>query len=135
MGTLYLAGNETLQFGGHLQFVYEQNGQFFELEIQGSLNPDADWNYISANLDEPRPHFGQNTPGTNSEGMFDAAVYGRVEMVTGDVADRLWANLQAINNSLATHAATMDYDTIGADCQRRSKIAPISGVIMHHGFW
>ena len=52
MGTLYLAGNETAVFGAHLQFVYEQNRQFFELEIQGSLNPDADWNYVSATDDD-----------------------------------------------------------------------------------
>ena len=72
MATLYLAANHisgtSLVFGqdyGHLQVVFEDGGDFTELEVSA---PPFFWTGIFGGdwiYDLPQEHFGDNTPGTN----------------------------------------------------------------------
>ena len=97
MGKLYVAAN-TVAFGvGHLQIVYEHdNGFLEEIEVQAPSNAGVtggDWSFEGGDPQNPRAHYGDNTPGTDADdGVTNDDGYSITEIQPheGQTVNQLW---------------------------------------------
>lgn len=122
MSTVYLAANfinpiSWVLNAGHLQFAYENNGEWTEIEVQmPNSYALGDWDFY---VDGTRSHGGldefnnSNTPGVELDGSYlNPDRYTRValELNEGQTAEQLWQLIENVGSAFAGVGERLNYD-------------------------